>query len=223
MVSGRQFAAVVRSMGLAASVCFALAACETIEGTVTLGTIGATLLGAQAPTQEIEQIYYVGVFDPQEQLPPEVYRIRVHGQASFISLMKFGSGWVRADLIDSLGTTVGFNEETNAIEVKKSGDDDVFDNLKTGRRLVMFGPEGFREAPADHRLVIVMGSSPENFFKAIDQSLSVVSEVREERRNAALDRALFEALTRLRSERQRLAELAKDIDADLPMPKEAAQ
>lgn len=53
--------------------------------------MGTTLLGARTPANEIEQIYYLGVFDPQEQLEPMVYRVRVHGQASPISGMKFGS------------------------------------------------------------------------------------------------------------------------------------
>ena len=37
-----------------------------------------------------------------EQVPPSVYRVRVKGQASFLSATKFASGWVPADLVDSL-------------------------------------------------------------------------------------------------------------------------
>ena len=88
-----------------------LSACESTEGNVALGIIGATFVGGQAPTHEIEQIYYLGAFDPQGQLPPQVYRVRVHGQASFIGFMRFASGWVHASLIDSLGSSVGFNKE----------------------------------------------------------------------------------------------------------------
>lgn len=187
----------------------AISGCESIEGTLTLGLIGATVVGGQAPTHEIEQIYYVGVFDPQDQLPPEVYRIRVHGQASFISSTKFASGWVPAQVIDSLGTTVSFSDSGNA-EVVGDRTKDLA-NITTGRRLMMFGPEGFREAPADHRLVIVMGSNPEAFFNAVSKSLKVVSKVREEQRSAVLDRALFEALAVLRAERADLAEVGKEI------------
>ena len=136
-----------------------LTACENIEGTVALGVVGATLVGAQSPSHEIQQIYYLGVFDPQDQLPPQVYRVRVHGQASFVSLVNFASGWVPANLIDSLGTTVSLNKQTGGVKFQKAGEDETAP-LKTGRRLVVFGPEGFREAPADHRLVVVMGSSP---------------------------------------------------------------
>lgn len=182
---------------------------------VTIGTAVTTVVGARSPTHEIEQIYYLGVFDPQEQLPPSVYRVRVHGQASFISLMRFASGWVRADLIDSLGTGIEFEKKEGGISITK-GDESMLSSLKTGRRLVMFGPEGFREAPKDHRLAIVMGSSPENFFKAIDESIGVVSEVMEEQRNTKLSQSLFEALAKIKSERERLADLKNDIKTDLP-------
>ncbi len=198
--------------------CWALSACETIEGTVALGVIGTTVVGGLAPTHEIEQIYYLGVFDPQDQLPPEVYRVRLHGQSSFLNSTKFASGWVRADVIDTLGTSVGFNKESGRIEITK-GDDDDLAKIKTGRRLMMFGPEGFREAPADHRLVVVMGASPEAFFDAVSEALGVVSEAVAEQRSAGLDRALFEALTRARSERERLVQLQKNIDAEVPAPK----
>ena len=195
-----------------------LSACETVEGTVTLGVLGTTLVGGLAPTHEIEQIYYLGVFDPQDQLPPEVYRVRLHGQSSFLNNTKFASGWVRADVIDTLGTSVGFNKESGRIEITK-GDDDELSKIKTGRRLMMFGPEGFREAPADHRLVVVMGASPEAYFDAVSESLGVISEAVAEQRSAGLDRALFEALTRARSERERLVQLQKNIDAEVPAPK----
>ncbi len=88
-----------------------LSACGDAKENIVLGTVGVTLVGAQAPSHEIERIYYLGVFDPQDQLPPQVYRVRVHGQASFISFMRFASGWVHASLIDSLGGSVGFNKE----------------------------------------------------------------------------------------------------------------
>ena len=44
------------------------------------GTLGLTLVGAVTPSHEIQQIYYLGAFDPQGQVPPTVYRIRVHGK-----------------------------------------------------------------------------------------------------------------------------------------------
>ena len=161
-----------------------VAGCSNITDTVTLGTIGATLVGGQSPTHELEQIYYLGVFDPQEQIPPTVYRVRVHGQASFISFMRFGSGWVPAQVIDSLGTGVGFDDAGN-IEITPAGGE-APPTFETGRGLMMFGPEGFRPAPRNHRLVVVMGSNPEAFFSAVDETLGAVAGVMAEQRDAEL-------------------------------------
>jgi len=188
--------------------------CATNWQTAALVAGGATAAGAYSPNNEIEQIYYLGVFDPQEQVPPTVYRVRVRGQASFISFTKFASGWVPAGVIDSLGTSVEFDKDTGRIAIEKTGQDPLA-NIQPGRRLMMFGPEGFREAPKDHRLVIVMGSSPDKFFEAIDQSLGAISQVQSEQRNNQLHSVLFEALTHVKHERERLDELAKDIANDL--------
>lgn len=187
-----------------------LQGCATTEQTVALGAGIATVAGAQAPTNEIQQTYYFGVFDPQDQLPPQMYRIRVHGQASFISFIQFASGWVPAQLIDSLSTSAGFND-AGRVAISQ-GDNAQLSDLSEGRRLVLFGPQGFREAPRNHRLVIVMGSSPEKFFGAIDETLSKVSEVIEERRNTNLTQNLFQALVVARTDRERLAELRRALD-----------
>lgn len=186
--------------------------CSTIEGNVALIAAGVTVLGAQSPGQEIQQIYYLGVFDPQEQVPPMVYRVRVHGQASVLSGMKFGSGWVPASVIDSLGSNITFKEGN--ISVDKAGSD-TLSSIRTGRRLVLFGPEGFREAPKDHRLVIVMGASPEKYFNAVDQSLGVVSRTIAEQRNEGLTKLLLAALSDAKNEQIRLDDLAKDVENDL--------
>ena len=173
------------------------------------GTLGLTLVGGATPSHEIQQIYYLGAFDPQGQVPPTVYRIRVHGQASFISFTKFASGWVPAPLIDSLSSSVGFKDEkSSTIEISDAAAKE-FGKLTTGRRLMMFGPEGFREAPKDHRLVIVMGSNPSAFFEAIDSTLGIISEARAVQRGENLDRELFEALAAIRGERTRLEALAR--------------
>ena len=191
-----------------------LAGCSTEE--IIGSTVGATVLGANSPTQEIQQIYYLGAFDPQGQLPPTVYRIRVHGQASFISFVRFASGWVPAPFIDSLGSSVGFAKESGTSIDIDAGASDKLSNLSTGRRLMLFGPEGFRAAPTAHRLVVVMGSSPEDFFNAIDTSLGQVAEAVDQQRNAQLGRILFEALSQVKTEKERLDSLIRDVDADLP-------
>ncbi len=186
--------------------------CATTSATIAAG-IGGTAFLAHSPNNEIEQIYYLGVFDPQEQVPPTVYRVRVHGQASAISFTRFSSGWVPAEVIDSLGTSIRFEKAGGELKIE---DTEKMNNaLPTGRKLVLFGPEGFRPAPKDHRLVIVMGSNPEGFFRAIDESLGMVSEVKVQQHNLKLQQDVFEALLQISNERQRLEELVKDIDADL--------
>jgi hypothetical protein len=192
--------------------------CTTTSDTAG-AAIGVTALGAHSPAHEIEQIYYLGVFDPKEQVPPTVYRVRVHGQASAISLMRFASGWVPANMIDSLGTSVYFQKAGAALHIDETKKLD--DALPAGRKLVMFGPEGFRPAPKDHRLVIVMGSNPKAFFKAIDTSLGMVSEVKAQQVSAALQQDVFKALLEISDERQRLDELVEAVDADLGEGKES--
>jgi hypothetical protein len=192
--------------------------CKTTSDTVA-ASIGGTAFLAHSPNNEIEQIYYLGVFDPQEQVPATVYRVRVHGQASAFNFTRFASGWVPADVIDSLGTRINFEKDEGAPKTDDTGK--MNNALPTGRKLVLFGPEGFRQAPKDHRLVVVMGSSPEKFFKAIDISLGIIPKVKEQQHNTKLRQEMFEALLHLGNERQRLDELAKDVDADLGTLKEA--
>jgi hypothetical protein len=198
-------------------------------GAIVGGVIGVTALGGQSPANELEQVYYVGVFDPQDQVPAQIYRLTVRGQASAFSNMKFGSGWVHASLIDSLETRATFDSDEAVPKIetgKREGsggggddDDDADDGIKTGRRLVMFGPEGFREAPRDHRLVIVMGASPQKFFEAIDSSLGLISRVQRDAVSPEVARDLFAERERLRAERSVLTALKTDVAADLADPK----
>lgn len=182
--------------------------CKTTEKIIG-GIVGATVVGASSPSTDIQQVYYIGVFDPQEQLPPQMYRIRLHGQSSFISATTFQSGWVPAPLIDSLSTQI--TTDKSGVTTLTKGAADSLSQITAGRRLVMFGPEGFREAPKDHRLVVVMGSSPEAFFSAIDQTLGAVADAQDRKRGTELQGQLFDALLRLREERGRLADLQSDI------------
>lgn len=198
---------------------FLLASCgSTPNEKITTGIIGASFFGGRTPSTEIEQIYYLGVFDPEEQVPPSIYRVRVHGQASALNTTKFSSGWVRADLLDSLNTHIGKDPTTGRISVTKSSD--APDTISTGRRLMIFGPEGFREAPRDHRLVIVMGSSPQNFFNAMDSSLGAVNDAILDNQNSKLVAQLFTALTEMQNEQRLLDEISKDIESELEKSKE---
>ncbi len=175
--------------------------CNSTPQTVALGAAVATGAGSMIPGHDLEQVYYLGSFDPQEQVPPALYRVRVRGQASLISWMRFGSGWVPAEFIDSLGSSVEINKSDGRVSITKAGADQQT-TLGFGRRLMQFGPEGFREVPKNHRLVILMGSSPEKFFEAIDGAYGVVSKAVADQESATLNQLLFEAMATTRAEKQ---------------------
>lgn len=180
--------------------------------------VTGTVIAGQAPTSSLEQVYYLGVFDPQEQLPPTIYRVRVRGQGSALNATRYASGWVRADLIDSLSTVSRFDAKDPDSGITFTKADSETQALPSGRRLVLFGPEGFREAPKNHRLVVVMGSSPEKFFTAVDEALGVVAAVTQGHSGEALERGLFKELLRLRSEREKLEDLRVDTKVSRVFP-----
>lgn len=142
-----------------------LCGCNTVVAVA--GTIATVGVGAMVDGHEIGQIYYVGVLDPHEQVPPALYRITLRGESSVVNSTKYASGWIDAGLVDSLSTKIGFDDGGNL--AVKNGEKQLA--LETGRRMWVFGPEGFRKVPENHRLVIVMGSSPQAFFAAVDQTL----------------------------------------------------
>lgn len=193
-------------MGLA----LAGAACNTPNQTVGLAA-GAAALGGYAPTNEIEQIYYLGVFDPQEQVPQTVYRVRVRGQSSFLSATKYASGWVPAAVIDSLGGQVRLDDKCGDVTTKGG---EVVPGLASDRRMVVFGPEGFREAPREHRLVIVMGSSPEAFFKGVDEALGTLSRAHVEQLHGEFEKEVLRTLAETGALRAAMAELDRDLARD---------
>lgn len=176
-------------------------ACNSLPQNIALGAAITTAIGAVIPGHDIEQVYYLGSFDPQEQVPPALYRVRVRGQASIIGWMRFGSGWVPAELIDSLGSSLEINKTDGKIQFTHENSKSL-SKLAIGRRLMQFGPEGFREVPKEHRLVIVMGSDPENFFAAMDEALDVVSQGKADQDSRALNRLLFDALITVKAEKQ---------------------
>lgn len=193
--------------------CLGSAGCSTIAARNVAVATGLAA-GTYIPGANLEQIYYLGVFDPQEQLPPSIYRVRVRGQASFFNNVRYASGWVPSALIDALGSSARFdsNSSNKGPIITKATEEET---KLTGRRLVMFGPEGFREAPKDSRLVIAMGSSPEKFFNAVDQALGVVAQVTQGNTDPQLERGLFKELLRLKSERERLEDLHTESKAEI--------
>lgn len=191
--------------------------CATTAQNIGLGAAVATVVGGLSPSHEIEQTYYLGVFDPQEQLPPMVYRVRVHGQASFISMMRFGSGWVRADLIDSLSDGVTMDHDTGTISFNRAGNDELR-RLAPGRRLILYGPEGFREAPKNHRLVLVMGSNADGYFQAMDTVLGTYAQVASTAQESELNGILMREQLRISRDKGQVASLRARLDRELPAP-----
>lgn len=198
--------------GLAFPVMIFSSGCSS-TATSSTAIAGGTLGLGTTPSHQLEQVYYLGVFDPQEQLPPTIYRVIVRGQASALGATNFASGWVPAALVDSLNSRVGFKKDGSNVNL--SSGEPLKKPLKTGRRLMLFGPEGFREAPADHRLVLVMGSNPEAYFNSINNALGAVSKVRVDQLNGDLRQKLMDALRKLKDERERLKDLQADYKVNL--------
>jgi hypothetical protein len=195
-----------------------LSGCSMLDGAIA-GVAGATLIGARSPSHEIEQVYYLGVFDPDDQVPPSLYRLTVRGQASFISAVQFASGWVPAQLVDSLETRIQFKEKSTELEFT-TGDPGRHAKLTPGRRLMLFGPEGFREAPADHRLVVVMGSNADRYFQSVEQVLGAVAAAKREQALTpeARQADVIKRLLELSEEQGRIQRLKADFGATGALP-----
>lgn len=177
--------------------------CLSTEEGLVVGAAGLTAFGAQSPSHEVQQTYYLGIFDPQEQLEPTVYRVRLIGQASMLNRVNFASGWLPAQAVDNLGTKVEIDKKTGRVSVHPNahggtgGDEGGFE---TGRRLIIFGPEGFRESPGNHRLVIAMGSNPDEYFRMVSEAMAVVADVTQTPEDTeARSQLQQEILTKLRA------------------------
>lgn len=188
----------------------ALAACSswTIAQKNQGYGVAAAAVASVIPSADLEQTYYLGSFDPRGQLPPTIYRIRVRGQSSILNQTRFASGWVPAAVVDSLARSLTIDTKTGAVGVGGEGATSVISDK--GRRLVLFGPEGFREAPRDHRLVVMMGSSPEEVEQAFASAIGAVALAKFGQSGPALDRELFGLLLELGHEREQLQALAED-------------
>lgn len=172
-----------------------------------LGTFGTGILGV-TPSSELQQTYYLGVFDPQDQLPPTLYRVRVKGQASPLNFTQYASGWLPAEVADSLTGAPRFQADgkLGAFERVEGGGG----TFETGRRLVMFGPDGFREAPRNYRLVIVMGSDPQKFFQGVQEALGTVAAATQGSGGAQFEREIFQELLKLHADRDKFFNLLLD-------------
>lgn len=177
---------------------------------VPVGAAAGTLYLSQVPGNEIYQTYYVGIFDPRDQMPPSVYRIRVRGQSSSISSTRFASGWVRSEFIDALQTNAELERESG--EVRISGKP-LEGSIASDYRFVLFGPEGFREAPKDHRLVIMMGGDPSAFFQAIDLAMGDIAQTQLLTDSSERTAVLNQLNSRLAYDSTRAAQVMQDLNA----------
>lgn len=204
MPAVRRREAAVRSGAalLVACMACALSGCASVADRNVLLGAGALLVAGRSPSATIEQLYYLGIFDPQDQLRPALYRVRVRGAASALSSTKFGSYWVPAAALDSLSASAEFLGKSG-IDANVATDS----ALETGRRLVLFGPEGFREAPKNHRLVILMGSNIDAFVSAVDQGLGAVAAATSGASATDLDKQVLSGLYGLKLERERLNDI----------------
>lgn len=191
---------------------YGLGGCASSDGIIAGAVIG-TGYGGTAPTDEIEQTYYLGAFDPQDQVPPTIYRVRFHGQSSALSATKFASGWAPAHLIDSLNVHMGVDaadpNKPNVNITKGSAEDMA--RLQTTRRMIMFGPEAYMESPRNHRLVIVMGANPKAFFEAMDEVLGKTSGLEVRQQNAEVRRLMIEAQFKTEKQRREVDLMRSDI------------
>ena len=82
------------------------------------------------------------------------------------------------------------------------------DNINdSGRRLMQFGPEGFRSAPKGHRLVILMGAEPEAVEQAFSSALGTVAMATSGQSGNAVDREALKALLDMGRDKARLQAL----------------
>ncbi|HYC76791.1 MAG TPA: hypothetical protein VEI02_04095 [Planctomycetota bacterium] len=202
-----------RRIGFRAATLLTLApciACHTGEYVATGAVLGTVALG-RTPSHDLEQIYYLGVFDPMEQVPPTLYRVIVRGQASAMSNVKYASGWVPSAVVDTLQTRMFFDPQTGDLQIKGGQAGDV--GIKPDRRMFMFGPEGFREAPMDHRLVIVMGADPSAYFEAVDSVLGGLATERAESRAAskANNALVFDRMRSIVRQQERVEGLKREL------------
>ena len=188
---------------ITAMVCGCSTVAHTNQAIALAGTVGLSL----TPSFDLEQTYYLGSFDPAGQVPPTLYRIRVRGQSSILNSTKFASSWVPAEVVDALTGSATLNVKNGAVTITRAGltaSDNINDS---GRRLMQFGPEGFRSAPKGHRLVILMGAEPEAVEQAFSSALGTVAMATSGVSGNAVDREALKALLDMGRDKARLQAL----------------
>lgn len=127
---------------------------------------GAGLLASCSAT-EVETTHYLGVFDPQQQVTQELYKLEIKGCANFASNADFASGWIPAGVADLVSEGIESKRtEGGAVVGHRTAEGDVPEAVvKPSRQFFEIGPLAVSKAPQDHRFVVVMGSDPDFFFQ----------------------------------------------------------
>lgn len=125
-------------------------------------SLGLLVVSCGCHATEIKTTHYLGVFDPAEQVPQELYKITIQGRASSVSNVKYATGWVPAAQADLLQSDLR-HDDSGA--VKLAGGDSGTVSVGPRRRFFEIGPTGVSTEPDDGRFVIVMGSDPDYFFR----------------------------------------------------------
>ena len=181
--------------------------CSTVAQTNQAIALAGTVSLSLTPSFDLEQTYYLGSFDPAGQLPPTLYRIRVRGQSSILNSTKFASSWVPAEVVDALTGSAALDTKNGNITITKDPNNPGVNINDSGRRLMQFGPEGFRSAPKNHRLVILMGADPEAVEQAFSSALGTVALASSGQSGNAVDREALKALLDMGRDKARLQAL----------------
>src|SRR5262249_33543461 len=124
--------------------------------------------------------------------------------------------WVPASVADSLTTKFEL-ADSGPVKVSKEDPQNAPVSLKTGRRLILFGPEGFREAPRDYRLVIIMGSDPSKYFQTVTQVLEASAKTQGSAANNALVTQILILITSAETQKDDLQRILDELPSQ-PVP-----
>jgi len=112
----------------------------------------------------VETQHYVGVYDVEQQVTQELYRVTIRGESGPMSEVQYASGWVPAAQADLLASKI---ELAKNMDVSISGDPSAGSLLPPSHRYFEMGPLGVTPNPEKGRFVIVMNSDPDKFFNMI--------------------------------------------------------
>lgn len=134
-----------------------------------IAVILLALVNVGCASTGFSEYYYLGIYDAQEQLPQEMYRFRLAGYGNPFTKVKFASGWLPAAMVDPIDSDLSFGSNDGKVSYSSTAGDGARSTFKSFRPFYIFGPEGFRKAPQDHRLCIIMSANPEKIFQMAER------------------------------------------------------